>query len=365
MRWEVKSSGSLVLDTICSLGLFELAHRADLQCRAKFAIGHDTPLEVDFSVPQQMLKQRLSYALDGALNSSRDLIGRFWIKAVKKNAWDVLRDGVSNLKANIDKLLLITVKLMLPKKAKAAGLRTLYVAFMPAYGKGLRTWDESAKPELTYVDDVTSVSFILGLAFYGVISITGAMRAYLVIAPPVGTEVDESYLYGIRRLVSFLTSTDQMRSYVNRLPDVPQAAVSLAVLSQVDLPLLTLFMENPPSFFLLAIDVEKGDRGTDYELLSSGPCVAFSLGLDEHHYEFRRYMFDLVNLLGNKDLLQQAKSILIDLSRAVNYSRPDDLIVAIKKSHSLLPKLKEARAELFIPKAEALEKAAYALLRRS
>jgi len=350
-RWNVRGTGIFPLDSTCALGLFEIAHRADPLCKATITLNQEIILKIKFGVTQNELQQRLGKVLS-EMRELREIFSRLKFKVNVGKRRLTVKEVFDRIVEGLDISKLVNPQLLAPIKERRKGVQTLYMSLMPLYGKGLRLWDEGQSGESARVNDLTLLSYLLGLVFYGLQFTAEGARTHVVFAPALDVAVDETYAYCIRRMANYLVTTWEMRKYVSNLRDVPTVALLLAVLSQLDLPSLTFLSDCGVNLWLFTHerDPRGGERITNCELLSSGPLIPFLYRLHEHYYDFKRCINAQCALLDKKEVKQLLRSILVDIARSILDRSPDRMILALRALRD-----RELMKQLFLPGMDAAE----------
>lgn len=349
-EYIINSTGNLLSDALCSLGLFRLILMADPSIKVECSLGSHKILRIRSLLSSKELEE-------GILNSLKKLVEDEWMSQRlgfrvntgrgRPSAIEELRRLVGTMKTfSLDAFRRI-IKAS-KGKAKKENLETFYLSLCPIYGKGHKKYDGEMDADASArASKEIVVSYMVGLANTICWEVNGKTkkRMHLALIPPPGKLVNEDYLRAIVR-VNALYSTEESIKYIAGLGELPRLALPLAILSKLDLGIMVLFEHCPPGILIFDVEIEKGGGETSrlYEYYDTAAALRFLLGLGERMLDAKEYLSSLVSVHGimgvrGTELQGMIEAILLELSLAIINSDPDGAIRALFESMRLKDKV--------------------------
>jgi len=345
--YVVKSTGDLLTDALCCLGIFELALKVDPFIKGSCTLGRAEILRLKTEITKQdfevkLLGELMELSRDPAIQdilSFRVNTGRRDKKFVP--AHEILANSVKKIIGGLKEE---SFKPLL--KAKKKDLETFYMSINPIYGKGLRKYDkamdglsEAGTPEII-------TAYLVGLALHTIKweerEEKTTKRVHLLVTPPIGSEVNENYLKALRRL-SILYSTEDAYAYFRSLENVPRSVLPVVVLAYFDFSLLSVMSNIPPHLMVFDVEEERGGGQASrlYKSFSTNAFFSFFMRLGADVHEVKEYIKSLVRARRRNEARSLIDSILIDLSGAIANGDAMRFNKALYASFSIEERLKE------------------------
>lgn len=336
-EYVIPSTGSVLGDALCSLGLFRLMLMTDPLLRVKCSLGRYELLRVRSLMKPRDFENGILENLNRLVKDERTKqLLRFRINTGKGRipAFNVLEDLINSMDT-------FSLSAFRPITKEGGGkFETFYLSVLPVYGKGLEKYDRGMIGESARTTCEVIASYMIGLAYYTIsweeVIAETRNRLHLALIPPPSKLVNEDYLFAITRVITSYF-TEENYEYINGLNGLPRLTLPLAVLARLDLAIMEFFHEfHPPE--ILIFDVESEIRGGEtsrlYERYNTATVLEFFLGLGERMHYAKEYVSSLVNVHGmgrvqNTELQGLIESILLELSLAIINSDANGVIRAL------------------------------------
>lgn len=308
----VRSTGNLLVDALCSLGLFRLMLMTDPLIKVECNLGHYEVLRIKSRKEPQDLERGILENLNKLLEDERtkqQLNFRINMGGPRPPAIEVLKNLVRGMHS-----FSFSAFEPIVKKGRE-GLATFYLSVLPVYGKGLEKYDDGMEGKSASANFEVITSYMIGLAHYTIRWEEDVGRVHLALIPPLGKRVDEKYLSVLTRAVT-LYFTEEGRRYVNGLKALPRLILPLAILAKLDLAVIEILHElYPPE--VLVFDIERlagraAETSRLYERYNTNPVLRFFLSLGEWIFEAKEYITSLINVRGYREVQNTELSGLID-----------------------------------------------------
>jgi len=320
---EIPSTGYPLLDSLISYGIFELILRVD-----PLANVHRPPLNTgkclvvksrvdDISAFRRLIEYELR-KLSNSPDFQERLIDLVNVGGPRLPAHEVLIRYLKSMEAFNEGDILAPIK---GRRGKANS--TLYMIFIPVFGKGIRVYDSVYDPKRTVASPITNALSLIGLAFYSVKSRSREARIERIlryaIAFPPSVAVNGRVFLVVRRAIQLLEGNPDSRRVIERLAYVPNRLVPLILFSQLDLLSLRTFVDVDPT--IVAIGIERSTRGgmesaRPFNEYSALDVCRFLVELGEAAWEFKQLItgLTLTYLYGQ---ISDALSVLLEIHSSI------------------------------------------------
>ncbi|MBC7092280.1 MAG: hypothetical protein H5T50_10315 [Nitrososphaeria archaeon] len=365
---KIKGTGNILLDAVCSLGLFESLFRIKPTIQFKLMIGSLNPIEViglhrdDLSFLKNAFKkiyeeERLKLALSSKINIGGGKGSNPFCPPTeyfRKLMGEIIDEELYNLESGF------ILEKADRNKAKSKKLVLLPMSLMPIYGKGLNIWDAKPSPYSMYSNRLLVLTYMIGLAYYSITyeSEKADLREkfYVILAPPFNQEIGEEYLMGLRRITNIFMNYTEEKEIKYLFSNVPSKVLPLLIFSTLDISTLSTFLKYPPQLITFSIEKRRsgGEAVRKFELISSTATIHFLYCMGEEIYPFKIFIRELLAQTQINELSSLAIDALINMANAIQYKNSNKLLLAYYVANLLKEK---SDRRIKIPNQECLVRA--------
>jgi len=363
MKLIFYGTGDRVVDTLLIYALSDLARKADPKVAFEWNLGYPAIFTLDSSYPdieQKMLESLRrswrSFTVANRLRFWLNIGNKSWLTnpqaclyCVGKESKKTKCDGkgscgkvnvpaypifVSNL-MDIKNLSWRKTQLLSKGKSKEkSDWRTLYLGLSPYWSKGRRRWNSCWDESSTYVPTQIQVLALYGLANYAITHVNENTFTEMIFSPPCSMRIGNEDAEWLRAVVKRIVNRFELTVRQLSLSELPVKVLPLVLLSQLDLPSLTVLTKGELSLLFVEYDLDrempKNPRG--YEEWNVTEISNFYLRLENHFWDFKCMIEDLTYSMKYDEFKACLKEILLDLSFAIggrNIWRLSDALLKI------------------------------------
>ncbi|MEM3871801.1 MAG: hypothetical protein QXE05_04520 [Nitrososphaeria archaeon] len=354
---RIKGTGNLLLDALSTLGLCEILFRIKPSIRFKINLGSSEPMEIT-----NLNKDELKLLRKGIEEIRKEKRLRETLPKINKKKLVPAIEFFENVYGNISDVEFSNLDQgFILEKTRNKKLELLSMSLMPLYGKGANKWNSRPSDYSMYASRLLVLTYIIGLAYYSIPYShheSGLIeRSYVILTPPLGQEVEEEYVMSLRRVASIYLNTDEGKLVRALLYKAPLTTLPLLIFSTLDVSTLSIFIEPSPQLILFTIESKlkgKGEAVRRIEFMSSTSVLKFLYNMGEEVYSFKLLIHELLKQTTSPELSSLALEALLNMASAIEYSKPDKLLLAYYIANSLRERTED---KLWIPDSDCLTKA--------